>query len=256
MLVSTKASTRSSRVSTSQSESSTADHQHEHFPMPSAAFSPSRGQTPPNHNSNSPNTTLGAAPYRSLGTSNHLHDHLHSPIQVRMISDWPATLSPNMTTIKNSNSRSSSPFMNTLKTVTSAATSSASSVNSSYHNNPNHHSRSRRYDQDAVLSYPEEMDLTIPVSLRKNTANQGMTRISNEDRSHLDPFVRRKEWYESYRDRKQGQVKNKQAVQEYVQDRHDQKTLAKEERKKIREFEHHLVLGKYAARETKYNQLE
>ena len=122
MLVSTKASTRSSRVSTSQSESSTADHQHEHFPMPSAAFSPSRGQTPPNHNSNSPNTTLGAAPYRSLGTSNHLHDHLHSPIQVRMISDWPATLSPNMTTIKNSNSRSSSPFMNTLNTVTSAAT--------------------------------------------------------------------------------------------------------------------------------------
>jgi hypothetical protein len=59
----------------------------------------------------------------------------------------------------------------------------------------------KHYGDDPLLGtsgYQDPNELTIPVSLRKNTENMGMTRISIDDRSQHDPFVRRKEWYDSY----------------------------------------------------------
>lgn len=59
----------------------------------------------------------------------------------------------------------------------------------------------KHFGDDPLLGtsgYQDPNELTIPVSLRKNTNNMGMTRISVDDRSQLDPFIRRKEWYDSY----------------------------------------------------------
>jgi hypothetical protein len=103
------------------------------------------------------------------------------------------------------------------------------------------------FHQSSADYLGQKNSLTLPSSLRKKTFTPGEVRITTADREQIDPFVRRKTWYQHHITSKKEQLGRKELghkVQQYMK---TSQQLAEIEKRRMREFEHHVALAKFQA---------
>lgn len=92
---------------------------------------------------------------------------------------------------------------------------------------------------------PSNHELTMPPSLRGEAFTPGEQRVTTDERILFDPNIKRKTWHKTYMLSKKAAAErrnfNKQ-IKQYVSNQQD---LAHVEKRKIRDFEQHLLLAKF-----------
>jgi hypothetical protein len=99
--------------------------------------------------------------------------------------------------------------------------------------------------RSSAPSSSSPLELTKPTTLRSDTFTPGDQRVTPNDRMLFDPNVKRKTWHEAYTQSKKAAAESRQFNQQVRQYIVAQQELAHVERRRVRDFEQHLVLAKF-----------